>query len=65
MKRISFLIGLVLLMNLGALCHPVSPMKAQRLAETFWQQSGCAARSGLSANTLVDITAQTGFSHFQ
>ena len=63
MKRISFLIGLVLLMNLGALCHPVSPMKAQRLAETFWQQSGCAARSGLSANTLVDITAQTEFSH--
>jgi hypothetical protein len=38
-------------------------MKAQRLAETFWQQSGCAARSGLSANTLVDITVQTEFSH--
>lgn len=63
MKRISFVIGLVLLMNLGALCHPISPTKAQHLAETFWQQSGCAARSGLSANTLVDITAQTGFSH--
>ena len=63
MKRISFIIGLVLLMNLGALCHPVSPTKAQQLAETFWQQSGCAARSGISANTLVDITAQTEFSH--
>ncbi len=63
MKRISFVIGLVLLMNLGALCHPISPTKAQHLAETYWQQSGCAARSGLSANTLVDITAQTGFSH--
>lgn len=63
MKRIPFVIGLVLLMNLGALCHPISPTKAQHLAETYWQQSGCAARSGLSANTLVDITAQTGFSH--
>ena len=63
MKRISFIIGLVLFMSLGALCHPVSPTKAQHFAETFWQQSGCAARSGISANTLVDITAQTGFSH--
>ena len=63
MKRISFVIGLVLLMNLGALCHPISPTKAQHLAETFWQQSGCAARSGISAKTLTDITTQTEFSH--
>ncbi len=62
MKRISLSIGLVLLMD-WALCNPISPMKAQRLAETFWQQSGCAARSGISANALVDITAQTEFSH--
>ena len=63
MKRISFIIGLILLMNLGALCNPISPEKAQQLAETFWQQSGCAARSGISADALTNITAQTAFSH--
>ena len=62
MKKISFLVALILLTN-WALCHPLTPTKAQRLAETFWQQSGCAARSGIPANTLVDITAQTAFSH--
>lgn len=62
MKRISLSIGLVLLMN-WAFCSPISPMKAQHLVESFWQQSGCAARSGISANTFVDITAQTEFSH--
>ena len=62
MKRISLSIGLILLVN-WALCNPVGPMKAQHLAETFWQQSGCEARSGISANTLVDITAQTEFTH--
>ena len=63
MKRISLIIGLVLLMSFGAFCHPISPMKAQHCAETFWQQSGCADRSGIPANTLVDITARTEFSH--
>ena len=62
MKRISLSIGLILLMN-WALCNPVGPMKAHQLAETFWQQSGCEARSGISANTLVDITTQTEFAH--
>lgn len=62
MKRISFTIGLILLTN-WALCNPISPEKAQRLAVTFWQQSGCAARSGVPANTLTDIAAQTEFSH--
>ncbi|MBO7629573.1 MAG: Spi family protease inhibitor [Bacteroidales bacterium] len=63
MKRIVFSIGLVLLMSLGAFCHPISPAKARHLAETFWQQSGCETRSGVSADALVDITAQTAFSH--
>jgi hypothetical protein len=62
MKRISLSIGLVLLMN-WALCNPVGPMKAHQLAETFWQQSGCEVRSGISANTLMDITTQTEFAH--
>ena len=62
MKRISLIIGLVLLVN-WALCHPISPVKARHFAETFWQQSGCAARSGIPANALSDITAQTDFSH--
>lgn len=62
MKRITFSIGLLLLMN-WALCNPVSPVKARHLAETFWQQSGCEARSGISANALADISAQTDFSH--
>jgi hypothetical protein len=63
MKRIVFSIGLVLLMSFGALCHPISPAKARHLAETFWQQSGCETRSGVSADALVDITVQTAFSH--
>ena len=54
--------GLILLMN-WASSHPVGTEKAQQLAETFWQQSGCAIRSGISANALTDITAQTEFSH--
>ena len=62
MKRIVFSVGLILLMN-WASSHPVGPEKAQQLAETFWQQSGCAIRSGISANALTDITAQTEFSH--
>ena len=62
MKRIVFSMGLILLMN-WASSHPVGPEKAQQLAETFWQQSGCAIRSGISANALTDITAQTEFSH--
>ena len=62
MKRISFSIGLLLIVN-RTFCNPISPTKAQHLAETFWQQSGCAARSGIPANTLVDITAQTEFSY--
>ena len=63
MKRISFIIGLILLMSFGALCHPISSEKAIQLAQTFWQQSGCGTRSGVPANTLIDITAQTEFSH--
>ena len=53
---------MILLVN-WAFCNPISPEKAQRLAETFWQQSGCAARSGVSANALADVTAQTEFAH--
>ena len=62
MKRIAFSISLILLLN-WAFSTPVNPVKARRLAETFWQQSGCAVRSGLSAHALSDITAQTDFSH--
>ena len=62
MKRITFTFGLILLMN-WASSNPIGPVKAQQLAETFWQQSGCAVRSGISANALTDITAQTDFSH--
>lgn len=62
MRRIAFSIGLILLMN-WAYSNPVDPAKAQQLAETFWQQSGCAVRSGISANALADITAQTDLSH--
>ena len=62
MKKIFLSIGLVLLVN-WALCNPISPVKARHLAETFWQQSGCATRSSISANALADITAQTEFSH--
>ena len=62
MKRIAFSISLILLLN-WAFSTPVNPMKARQLTETFWQQSGCAVRSGLSAHTLTDITSQTDFSH--
>lgn len=62
MKRIAFSISLILLLN-WAFSTPVSPVKARQLAETFWQQSGCAIRSGLSAHALTDITSQTDFSH--
>ena len=62
MKKTFLSIGLVLLMN-WAFCNPISPVKARHLAETFWLQSGCAARSGVSANALVDITTQTEFAH--
>lgn len=62
MRRIVFSIGLLLLLN-WAFSNPVSPARAQQSAETFWQQSGCAVRSCIPANTLVNITAQTGFSH--
>lgn len=62
MKRITLCLVLMLLMN-WALGNPVGPLKALQLAETFWQKSGCEARSGISANALADITAQTAFSH--
>ena len=62
MKRIIFCIGLILLIY-WASSNPINPVKARHLAETFWQQSGCAARSDISANALMDITAQTEFSH--
>ena len=62
MKRIAFSISLILLLN-WAFSNPVSPVKAQQLAETFWQQSGCAILSGTSADALTDITTQTEFSH--
>ena len=62
MKRIALGIGLFLLVNWAA-GSPVSPEKVRHLAETFWRQSGCATRSGVSADALTDITAQTDFSH--
>lgn len=62
MKRISFSIGLILFLS-WASCNPISPVKARHLAETFWQQSGSATRSGIPANLLTDITSQTEFSH--
>ena len=55
MKRIAFSLALILLVN-WASSNPVGPVKARQLAETFWQQSGCAVRSGIAANALADIT---------
>ena len=62
MKKLSLFIATLFLMNL-ATSSPINPMIAKQLAQTFWQQSGCAVRSGSTAEELVDVTAQTGFSH--
>lgn len=62
MKKLSLGIALILLVN-WATCSPVNPTTAKYLAETFWQHSGCAVRSGSSADALTDISDRTEFTH--
>ena len=62
MKRIFLCVCLILLVNWAA-GNPIGPVKAKNLAETFWQQNGCAAQSGIASSTLTDVSAQTEFAH--
>lgn len=40
---------------------PVDLSRAQALALTFWNQSGCAARSGSAASDFTEVSSQAGF----
>ena len=62
MKRIVLCVCLFSLVSWAA-GNPVGPAKAKNYAETFWQQSGCAVKSGVEPSSLTDISALTEFAH--
>lgn len=60
MKRlfsVLFLMGVML----GASAAPVDFSRAQQLALTFWNQNGCATRSGNASMDFREVSSQAGF----
>lgn len=62
MKRVILCVCLFSLVS-WASGNPIDSAKAKNYAETFWQQSGCAVKSGIAPSLLTDISAQTEFAH--
>lgn len=62
MKRIILFLCLISLVGWVS-ATSVGPVKAKNLAEIFWQQNGCTAKSGIAPGSLTDISAQTEFDH--
>lgn len=46
---------------LGASAAPVDFSRAQQLALTFWNQNGCATRSGNASTDFREVSSQAGF----
>lgn len=60
MKRfVSFL--MLAGVMLWASAAPVDPSRAHQLALTFWNQSGCAVRSGNASTDFREVASQAGF----
>lgn len=62
MKRLFSFFILIGIMVWGT-AAPVDLSRARELLLTFWNQSGCAARSGNSSTDFREVASQAGFQH--